>query len=548
MSGCYPLVALAGVEHARLALLVGLVDPRLLSVLIGGELGSGKSALAMGFLDFVRRFDADVTVRKLQAPVDVEALTGGVDFARTLATRSVVRQRGVLDDADLVVVEHWQLLSPSAIQALQAFVERGGGLIATANEESPHPDWIASGVRAEMGAAEPSWLWDRIAWDRGVSRGDREQDVFGALLSARSRIDGLDVGEAERRDLETVALDLGVRGHRAGSLLVRAVRAHAALRRARAVGTEDLEFAIRCVYVPRATRLPAPPAESQSSSEPRPRPRSHGSPEPRESTVVSPSSVHLDEPRVRAAKAAAARSRGRHGSTHSSLDRGRCVSTRRAAGQRGHVAIAATLRRAALRPGQRPPVSIRPDDVMLRVHRLHTGSLHLFVVDASGSMAAGAMRSAKGAAIQVLRRAYTGRDAVAIVGFRGTKPELLVPPTRSVARARDCIERLPAGGGTPLVSALDLAAKLADRERRSTRREVRVWLWTDGRANVLGDGTPGSAESVAAEISEMCRVWRRLGIVTYVLDTRPAHDKRGDARQLADALGAEYLGITARVL
>jgi magnesium chelatase subunit D len=129
-------------------------------------------------------------------------------------------------------------------------------------------------------------------------------------------------------------------------------------------------------------------------------------------------------------------------------------------------------------------VQVTGDDIRLKRFKQKAGRLIIFVVDASGSMAANRMNQAKGALIRLLREAYLHRDKVALISFRGDGAEVLLPPSRSVELAKRALDRLPAGGGTPLAAGLLTALDLAKRERRNGLRHTMLVLLTDGRANV----------------------------------------------------------------
>jgi len=131
------------------------------------------------------------------------------------------------------------------------------------------------------------------------------------------------------------------------------------------------------------------------------------------------------------------------------------------------------------------------------------------------------------------------RDRVAVLAFRGAGAELLLPPTRSLARAKRCLAALPGGGGTPLAHAIDAASALVDQVLRQGDSPVLVWL-TDGRANIARDGSPGRSKATDEALAA-ARQLRLPGVCSLLLDTSP--QAQPSARQLADAMGATYLPL-----
>jgi magnesium chelatase subunit D len=162
-------------------------------------------------------------------------------------------------------------------------------------------------------------------------------------------------------------------------------------------------------------------------------------------------------------------------------------------------------------------------------------------------MARNRLAQAKGAALLLLARAYLHRDRVALIAFRGPGATLLLPPTRSTAQARRLLEQLPAGGGTPLASALALSLQVAQRAAAQRLSRCALVLLTDGRANVplAGLGAAGPPDGVAAEVAALAERWAALtgnGTATaLVIDTRLRYVGGGDAVALATALGGQYL-------
>jgi magnesium chelatase subunit D len=171
---------------------------------------------------------------------------------------------------------------------------------------------------------------------------------------------------------------------------------------------------------------------------------------------------------------------------------------------------------------------LRAADLRESVRIGREGNLVLFVVDASGSMAAGQrMRAVKGAVGSLLRDAYQRRDKVGLITFRGTEATLALPPTSSVEAGARRLAVLPTGGRTPLAAGLALAARVlaAERLRDPDRRPLLVVV-TDGRA------TSGSA-------ADLNRAAARLaGIPAIVVDCETGMVRLGLANKLAIRLGA----------
>lgn len=185
------------------------------------------------------------------------------------------------------------------------------------------------------------------------------------------------------------------------------------------------------------------------------------------------------------------------------------------------LAIAATLRATAARLAvagrsvREARFRIRPEDFRIPVRQVMRERLYLFVVDASGSMAAKRrMEVTKGLLLGLLERAYHKRDRVALLTFSGTRPQWVLPPTRSVRRAQRLLRDLPVGGRTPMAEALRQVRQMADLNARITREmQQAIVVVSDGRSNV-GSGAVHPIKAVAAEFSQLAK----LGLPVILLD------------------------------
>jgi magnesium chelatase subunit D len=237
-------------------------------------------------------------------------------------------------------------------------------------------------------------------------------------------------------------------------------------------------------------------------------------------------------------------SSGRAGALRQSALRGRPVGTRRGELKAGaRLNVVETLRAAA--PWQKfrqqqagnAYVHVRRDDFRLIQFKRRNECATIFVVDASGSSALHRLAEAKGAVELLLADCYVRRDQVALIAFRGKKAELILPPTRSLARAKRSLSALAGGGGTPIANALDAAGALANGLLRKGL-VPKIVLLTDGRANIARDGTPDRKRAEADVVASACML-RAAGFAALVIDIsiRP----NAAAEQLATNMGARYL-------
>lgn len=457
--------------------------------------------------------------RRCPPHIDRERLLGGLDLAATLATGRPVKSLGLLEEVrgGLIIVPMAERLEPDIAGALAAALDAGTIRVLL----------IDSGTGEET---IPAALAERVAfWP-----GDFEA-VAGNVSRQHSSI-----SDAQLRDICALSASFGVDSTRAMRFTVRAATLLAA---GDEVTDDDIAEAVRLVLVPRATQWPeashddetAPPPEAQSGE------GQGDQGGPLADTVLAAVTASLppgvlDAIRERAARGKA-KGRGA-GAKRRSPTRGRPVGVRAGLPRGGaRLALLDTLRAAA--PWQKVRgaegrIAIRKADLRVRRFRNRAQTTTIFAVDASGSAAAARMAEAKGAVELLLTAAYAKRAQVALVAFRGDGAEVLLPPTRSLTRARRLLGDMPGGGGTPIAAGLDTARTLALAERAKDRTP-QIVLLTDGRANMPADGT---AQSVALRAATGIA---RDGLSATLIDisARP----RSEGRALATAMDARYIAL-----
>jgi len=526
-------------------------------------------------------------VRRIPFNITDDRLLGGLDLTATLAANRPIAERGALAAADggVVILCMAERLSPHTAACLNAVLDSGA--VITQREGLRIADQARLGLVAldESMHEErmPASLLDRLAFLVDLNGFDLRTPV--TPLHDREQV------ESARRLLPTVQIEadlvaalcgtglaLGAGSVRVSVLAARAARALAALGGRRRVGTDDAVAAGRLVFAPRATRVPQPNPSEEPNDEPAPRTEAspgtdrgdeppplsppagdggaergaHEEPPQPEDVILAATQAAIprgllarlrDEPAVRGGSAPA----GRAGALRLGGSRGRPAGIR-AGASRGNARlnVMETLRAAApwqrLRgrtAGKNSRVLIRPGDFRTTRYQQRSQTLTIFAVDASGSSALNRLAEAKGAVELLLADCYVRRDLVAVITFRGRRAEILLPPTRSLVRAKRNLAGLPGGGGTPLASAIDCAAQLGGQARRRGETPLLVLL-TDGRANVSRDGT-GGRDAAQADALQAAQRLRRLGIAALCIDTSPRPSAA--AAEVAAAMQARYLPL-----
>ncbi|MBD8551862.1 magnesium chelatase subunit D [Sphingomonas sp. CFBP 8764] len=521
---------------------------------LGGIALRGGGALRDAVIAALRsHLPADAPLRRVPVHVDDDRLFGGLDLVATLAQARAVQRAGLLVEAagGVLVLAMADRLSDAVAGRIVAAMDGGGvgRALVVALDDGDGPD-----------EGPPAALLERLAFRIDL----HDAKPAGAM---RGGEDFGDAGTPQTPDavlatLVATAAALGIETARAPLFALRAARAAARCAGRDVISDEDLMLAARLVIAPRATRLPAeqpddapPPPEPQPPDAPPPdagdRDQPEGETRPLDDVVLEAALAALPKD-VLAQIAAGGVRRGRTRASRGAGERRRSPARGRPVGVRPGVpgggqrlSLIDTLRAAA--PWQRlrrtadsaSRVLVRRDDLRIRRFETRAESVTIFVVDASGSASLSRLAEAKGAVELLLADSYVQRAQVALIAFRGSGATVLLPPTRSLARARRSLAELPGGGGTPLAAGLRAAIDVADAARARGQTPF-VVLLTDGRANIAADGR--AVRSVAAaDASAAAAALGRAGIAAAFLDISARPGPEGAA--LAAAMQARYLPL-----
>jgi len=592
-------------DLAKQALMLLAVDPSLGGVVIPSAVGSGKSTLARAFADILPEGTPFV---ELPLNVTEDRLIGGVDLEATLASGQRVVQHGVLSKAHkgVLYVDSLSLLDSSAVSHIMDAMSRGAVIVEREGLSEVHPaDFMLVGTYDPSDGEVRMGLLDRIgiivpftaqndyrARKQIVSlvMGTRDAEdtedelrmLRGIIGAAREQLPHVSITKEQIKGLIQTAISLGVEGNRVDIFAIRAALANAALSQRTEVDEEDLKLAMKLVLVPRATRMPerepdeeemqqeeppppeeepqdeaedenAPPDESDSDADE----EQEDNPDMIEELMMDAVETELPDNILNISLAS--KKKAKSGSRGEALNskRGRFVRSQPGEIKSGKVALIPTLISAAPWQASRKAekakkgiktgaLVISTEDVKIKRFRDKSGTLFIFMVDASGSMALNRMRQAKGAVSSLLQNAYVHRDQVALISFRGKQAQVLLPPSQSVDRAKRELDVLPTGGGTPLASALFTGWETAKQARTKGITQVMFVMITDGRGNIplaaAADPTAGKApkEELEKEVEALALSIQSDGIASIVVDTQMNYLSRGEAPKLAQKLGGRY--------
>ena len=524
-------------NRAVLALSLAAIDPRGLNgVIIRARPSPARDALMQA-------------ARSLRLPhvrlhpvMTKQVLDGDVDVSATLGSGTVLMQRGLLARGpSMLVLPMAERASVYLSARLGQALDASEGHLLLALDES-----------AENDEALPARLADRCAFEvilDDIALGDIRppnlpDDIASLQKAARHVVIPADIIE----QLVMLAVSFGITSLRAPSFALRAAGAHAALNGRTTLDTDDISAAVMLVFAHRATQLP----ETSEQNEPPPPQDQHKTQNQNDGLnipddlLVDAINACLPAGLLDRSSAGKGKTGAGSGAKRAGARRGRPLPAGTSGNSDASIDLIATLRAAVpwqtlRKRGQ--PQSIRPviypSDLRNRRYETLSDRLLIFVVDASGSAAMARLSEAKGAVELMLAGAYARRDHVALITFRGTKADVLLPPTRSLVQTKRRLAELPGGGATPLASGLSAAFTMAQTASRKGMTPTVITL-TDGRANIALDGQPNRPRA-ASDAQDIARKLANGGIDALVIDTTLRPDR--NLRALADTMRAKYIAL-----
>lgn len=289
----FPFAAICGMEKAKEAILLTLVNPFAGGLLLSGEKGSGKSTLVRSARELV-----DAPWVEIPISVTEDRLFGSIDAEEAIRSGHKKLLPGLIDEADkgIIYMDDVNLLRDDLLSAVLNIREAGGYRLERdgLSEERKTAFTVLAVMNPDSGTLSASSL-DRfglfaeadpscdeqarqeiirrvLAFEKdGIAFRAQWQEETEALKKkveeARNALGNVEVSDAMVQLAAVYTLKAHVAGHRADIYLIEAARAEAALAGRKYVLPKDLEKAAEFVLPHRMRKAEEQeaPAENQET-------------------------------------------------------------------------------------------------------------------------------------------------------------------------------------------------------------------------------------------------------------------------------------------
>ena len=573
---------------ANLIAILLAINPRgLKGVTVKSQFGPVRDAWLKYLKDLTSSCDSQI----LKAPANISAdqLKGALDIEASLQSASLVMSKGLLErvEGNLLLLPMVERMDLQAIALISQALDEKNSIDA-----ATHFGVVAFDESDNADESISTRLLDRLAFELYL-------DQFSiADINESLEVDAQDIAKAKKilltvkcsneylEVMTKAGFSLGVSSFRANQFAFEVAKTLAALRGLDEVSQDEVIDAARLVYTP-SKRMNINSemdqadqeseenqndqdrdAENQAEDSQRDSQRDSESDQPDQE---QPSNEDLEDMIVEAVKASippqllrqsknnllagksASHISGKSGAIQKNFFSGRPLTSRKGRPQDGRrldilksirAAIPWQRLRGMLATGDqqqamRTRIDFRAEDLHIKQYLRRRGTVTIFLVDASGSSATQRLAEAKGALEELLAQCYIRRDEVAMVSMRGAKAEIVLPPTRSLVRAKRNLAALPGGGGTPLAAGFRAANEMAISLERKGLTPIIV-VMSDGKANVNLKGV-GGRESAHSDALMAAKELRIKNHRLLFVDTSPKPEIL--AQELSSAMAAQYFPL-----
>lgn len=529
------------------------IDPENLRGIV---LKGRSSPIRKKLIDKIPKIFNNLKFQRIHPLVLDSDLFGGLDFAMTFETGNLVKTIGFLNKNDsILLLSMAERLEANLIGKYTSAIDKNKKLCFVALDEGIDDEKIAVALTERMAFS---------IWVEGIHYTDLNKILFNLkkIKKARRSLQSIPIDDHVISALTRISFKLGIDSLRAPILASYAARASAAFSGHSAIEEENIVESIKLVLSPKATIIPQElDSESIETHEKEPSDNELQEKNSRKNQEERfPTELLLEAVRSSLSpdvlrnlidnQQTSKMLKNNSGSGQKIFNnrRGRPLPSR--AGKidgTKRIDLIETLRVAApwqtIRrknlERQNSKIIISKNDIRIKRHQEKSDRLIIFAVDASGTLALGRLGETKGAIEILLVEAYSRRDHVALISFRGENARIELPPTRSLVQTKKRLAGLPAGGGTPLASGLSVSFRLAI-QSRSRGLTPTLAILTDGKGNIDLNGN-ASRTKANLDINKCAELIRSEKIPCMVIDT--SNRPQEPAKALADQLTATYLAL-----